>query len=124
MLQNAYLLAKIGADTAENEQHFAEILPKISVSDGRGEPDRRQVRDPKVALDAHDVSYLDAHHKLLTKTCKTGLSLAHMPPDGVKMYFSLPSDICSQLRGGIMQPKLVSSNRTVRFHEDCTVHCI
>ena len=30
MLQNAYLVAKIGADTAENEQHFAEILPKIS----------------------------------------------------------------------------------------------
>ena len=27
MLTNAYLLAKIGADTAENEQHFAEILP-------------------------------------------------------------------------------------------------
>ena len=26
MLQNAYLVAKIGADTAENEQHFAEIL--------------------------------------------------------------------------------------------------
>ena len=29
MQQNAYLVAKIGADTAENEQHFAEILPKI-----------------------------------------------------------------------------------------------
>ena len=28
MLENAYFLAKIGADTAENEQHFAEILPK------------------------------------------------------------------------------------------------
>ena len=27
MLQNAYFLAKIGADTAENGQHFAEILP-------------------------------------------------------------------------------------------------
>ena len=27
MLQNAYLVAKIGADTAENEQHFAEIMP-------------------------------------------------------------------------------------------------
>ena len=27
MLKNAYFLAKIGADTAENEQHFAEILP-------------------------------------------------------------------------------------------------
>ena len=43
MLQNAYFLAKIGADTAENEQHFAEILPKIDnyptgVLDGRGEP--------------------------------------------------------------------------------------
>ena len=27
MLQNAYLLATIGADTAENEHHFAEFLP-------------------------------------------------------------------------------------------------
>ena len=27
MLSNAYFVAKIGADTAENEQHFAEILP-------------------------------------------------------------------------------------------------
>ena len=26
MLQNAYFVAKIGADTAENEQHFAEML--------------------------------------------------------------------------------------------------
>ena len=26
-MKNAYLLGKIGADTAENEQHFAEILP-------------------------------------------------------------------------------------------------
>ena len=29
MLQNGYLLAKIGADTAENERKFAENLPKI-----------------------------------------------------------------------------------------------
>ena len=29
MLQNAYLLAKIGADTAENERNFAEILSKF-----------------------------------------------------------------------------------------------
>ena len=36
MLQNAYFLAKIGADTAENEQHFAEILPI-----GRRVADRR-----------------------------------------------------------------------------------
>ena len=29
MLQNAYFLAKIGADTAENEQNFAEFFPKF-----------------------------------------------------------------------------------------------
>ena len=29
MLQNAYLVAKIDADTAENDRNFAEILPKI-----------------------------------------------------------------------------------------------
>ena len=34
MLKNAYFLAKIGADTAENEQQFAEILP-IGRLDGR-----------------------------------------------------------------------------------------
>ena len=32
MLRSAYLLAKIGADTAESEQHFAEILPKTGNS--------------------------------------------------------------------------------------------
>ena len=37
MLQNAYFLAKISADTAENEQHFAEILPKArDLGRGRG----------------------------------------------------------------------------------------
>ena len=39
MLQNAYFLAKIGANTAENEQHFAEILPI-----GRRVADRRHPR--------------------------------------------------------------------------------
>ena len=29
MLQNAYFLAKIGADTAENDQNFAKNLPNI-----------------------------------------------------------------------------------------------
>ena len=43
MLQNAYFLAKIGADTAENEQHFAEILPigrRVTTASASGE--RRQ----------------------------------------------------------------------------------
>ena len=32
MLSNAYLLAKFHFDTAENEQHFAEFLPKTDTS--------------------------------------------------------------------------------------------
>ena len=56
MLQNAYFLAKIGADTAENEQHFAEILPKSLlilpwVRRGRGVRRHRRCR-PADALDA------------------------------------------------------------------------
>ena len=39
MLQNACFLAKIGADTAENEQHLAEILPKTG-NDPTGPPGR------------------------------------------------------------------------------------
>ena len=35
MLQNAYLVAKIGADTTENERNVAEILPK-NCDDGPG----------------------------------------------------------------------------------------
>ena len=46
MLQNAYFLAKIGADTAENEQHFAEICQKLAttlrVHYPTGPPERRQ----------------------------------------------------------------------------------
>ena len=43
MLQNAYFIAKINADTAENEQHFAENLPKTIDADLEGH-DRRWVR--------------------------------------------------------------------------------
>ena len=44
MLQNAYFLSKIGADTAENEQHFAEILPKIGDRSGERSPPGRDAR--------------------------------------------------------------------------------
>ena len=45
MLQNAYLLAKIGADTDENEQHFAESLSKIgNCPTGAGRVPRLHVR--------------------------------------------------------------------------------
>ena len=32
MLQNAYLVAKIGGDTAENERNFAEICQKLATT--------------------------------------------------------------------------------------------
>ena len=44
MLQNAYLVAKIGADTAENEQHFAEILPIGRCAADRRRRERRDLR--------------------------------------------------------------------------------
>ena len=47
MLQNAYFLAKIGADTAENEQHFAEILPKTG-NYPTGPPGRRRMERPSL----------------------------------------------------------------------------
>ena len=53
MLQNAYFLAKIGADTAENEHHFAEILTK------NGDAVRDAVRRAAGHLD-------EAHAKGLT----------------------------------------------------------
>ena len=52
MLKNAYLLAKIGADTAENEQHFAEILPigRRVTAAGGDVLDPATVRSAAVAL--------------------------------------------------------------------------
>ena len=52
MLQNAYFLAKIGADTAENEQHFAEMLPKIcnrGATSSRKSGGTRLSRSPRVS---------------------------------------------------------------------------
>ena len=45
MLQNAYLLAKIGADTAENERNFAKNWPPAGRRPARGPPaDARALR--------------------------------------------------------------------------------
>ena len=51
MLQNAYLLAKIGADTAENERNVAENLPKIKnyPTGPLPPPARRAPRSPRSA---------------------------------------------------------------------------
>ena len=42
MLQNAYFLAKIGADKAENERNFAESLPRTPRSRGPSRGARRR----------------------------------------------------------------------------------
>ena len=47
MLQNAYLLAKIGADTAENKQHSAEIL---SIGRRVAAPDRGRLGRNRLPL--------------------------------------------------------------------------
>ena len=46
MLSNAYLLAKIGADTAENEQHCAEILPTDALRGYRQELEGQEAQGP------------------------------------------------------------------------------
>ena len=54
MRQNAYLFAKIGADTAENDRIFSENLPKIGncVGAGARAGPRAQVRAEHVRLGA------------------------------------------------------------------------
>ena len=54
MPQSAYLLAKIGADTAENEQHFVEILPiGRRVADARREESARTCERNKEGSKVH-----------------------------------------------------------------------
>ena len=53
MLQNAYFLGKIGADTAENEQHFPKFCRSAAVSPtGRGPRRGPRGRLPEADVDA------------------------------------------------------------------------
>ena len=67
MLQNAYLLAKIGADTAENKQRFAEFLPTDALWQRRGdaartvEPLERAIEDKADLLRMASVLSLGPH---------------------------------------------------------------
>ena len=78
MLQNVYLLAKIGADTAENEQHFAKNLPKTSIyptgPPGRRRMERRPARPERLggrvsAAGDHPAARAAAHWKKNPVTC-------------------------------------------------------
>ena len=46
MLQNAYSVAKIGADTAENERNFAEICQKLATTLRVHYPTERALQRP------------------------------------------------------------------------------
>ena len=46
MLQNAYLLAKVGADTAENERNFTQILQEELATRSSGAPARARRPGP------------------------------------------------------------------------------
>ena len=67
MLQNASLLVKIGADTAENEQHFVEILPIICQE--LAEPDDDGGTYGRAG---HVVAESGLHMRLTAKFCKFG----------------------------------------------------
>ena len=71
MLQNAYFLAKIGADTAENEQHFAEILPI-----GRRVADRRRrTAFPSLSQSAFSLPPRGERTKVTEKDASTSAAL-------------------------------------------------
>ena len=102
MLQNAYLLAKIGADTAENERNFAEILPQIgnyptgplrqSVT-GTATPTvhgGRHFQNPTLWLGFASFSYSSsstcysdtAHHNLQVRSISKYMTRKEMSADG------------------------------------------
>ena len=73
MLQNAYFLAKIGADTAENERNFAEICQKLATT-LRGRVPRRQVLLRRGVLLPGRAGHADL--QLLANLAKVGNKLA------------------------------------------------
>ena len=61
MLPNAYLLAKIGADTAENERNFAENW-QLDEEHGELHPSLRSIaRDASAALSARPIREIHPH---------------------------------------------------------------
>ena len=100
MLQNAYFLAKICADTAKNEQHFAEILPKTGNYPTRwrlGGLVGGLVGGPRVAL-------------------------GDVPPESLGLRVPPPRDLraaCkSQIRIGVLPESAKYTNTWVNFYQN------
>ena len=84
MLQNSYFLAKIGAGTAENEQHFADIWALPATSPGAGRSDRGQLSCLVTALEAAPLHVLSCGHVLTFQPEMRGRQTA---PPGVGARF-------------------------------------
>ena len=86
MLQNAYLLAKIGADTAENERNFAEHLPIIgnyptdTVLGGEDQVEllSNEVTSNDAVIQAHGKITMDKNDE---KTVSSSLSSLSVPSE-------------------------------------------
>ena len=108
MLQNAYLLAKIGVDTAENEQHFAKIVPKPPLgwrSLGPGCTPSAGLCIPTAPI------------------CKGGPACKPGPPSGLFAYLGkLPNDIkwhcCENLRKFSRRSQGRLLKYDFKFHQD------
>ena len=96
MLQNAYFLAKIGADTAENEQHFAEMLPKIGNYPTDSGCNRADL--PSARLHGFDVSVLERRVEFVGfRDGRPGLGrpshqLSYLPDDSPKPFALLRTE--------------------------------
>ena len=84
MLQNAYFLAKIGADTAENEQHFAEILPTDALW---RRPDPPEVRLRVQQMQGGGTGDLP---KLFQEAVKDGIAERKVTPPGTPISDRVP----------------------------------
>ena len=78
MLQNAYFLAKIGADTAENERTFAENSPTIgNYPTGASGPGPRRPQRARVAADTAYATALHGEVRITESTLSAGLKLLY-----------------------------------------------
>ena len=89
MLSNAYLLAKIGADAAENERNFAEILPKIGnypTGPREQDDDRRGELVPGVAR--HALVLLRLHLSVLQISAERNRGLGSAKLGKLAIFFA------------------------------------
>ena len=77
MLKNAYFLAKIGADTAENEQHFVGGHAARSAADAARRPGRSAIVSSGGA-ERNSGARTSGHHasKPVTLACKKELAIS------------------------------------------------